>query len=114
MTREEQIAVASCAYGARGSSIDFIAGAKWADNHPKSPWISVEEDLPCNHKELITTDGYFKKETMPVITVDKCGIIEDNYMILCDDGKWVWKYGALPCCCAVPYYWMLIPKLPKE
>ena len=26
----------------------FIEGAKWADSHPKSPWISVDDDLPCN------------------------------------------------------------------
>lgn len=24
----------------------FIAGAKWADKNPKSPWISVEDKLP--------------------------------------------------------------------
>jgi len=24
----------------------FEAGAKWADEHPKSPWISVKEALP--------------------------------------------------------------------
>lgn len=53
MTREEQIAAASYVYGMRGSSIDFAAGATWADANPKSPWISVEEDLPCNHEELI-------------------------------------------------------------
>ena len=35
MTREEQIAIASCTYGSRGSSIDFTVGAKWADSHPK-------------------------------------------------------------------------------
>lgn len=45
MTREEQIAIASCAYGSRGSSIDFTVGAKWADSHPKPAWISVEDDL---------------------------------------------------------------------
>lgn len=27
----------------------FEAGVKWADSNPKSPWISVDEDLPCNH-----------------------------------------------------------------
>lgn len=26
--------------------IGFIEGALWADEHPKSPWISVEERLP--------------------------------------------------------------------
>ena len=31
----------------------FEKGAEWADEHPKSSWISVKEDLPCNHKELI-------------------------------------------------------------
>lgn len=24
----------------------FIAGAEWADAHPKNPWISVKEQLP--------------------------------------------------------------------
>ena len=31
----------------------FINGAEWADNNPKNPWISVEDDLPFNHKELL-------------------------------------------------------------
>ena len=31
----------------------FEAGVKWADEHHKSPWISVEDDLPCNHGELM-------------------------------------------------------------
>lgn len=86
----------------------FEAGVKWADTHPKSTWISVKEDLPCNHEEFIETGGHYLKETIYVITVNKYGIIENNYMILYDDGKWKWKYGATPC------YWMLIPKLPKE
>ena len=87
----------------------FIEGAKWADNNPKSPWISVEDDLPCNHEELITTDGHHEKNTICVITINKYGIIESNYMALYDDGKWGWKYGV-----PAPCYWMLIPKLPKE
>ena len=51
MTREEQIAIGSCAYGSRGSSIDFTVGAKWADEHPKSPWISVKDKLPTEEKD---------------------------------------------------------------
>ena len=31
----------------------FEAGVKWADSNAKSHWISVNEDLPCNHEELI-------------------------------------------------------------
>ena len=87
----------------------FIEGANWADAHPKSPWINVEDDLPCNHEELITTNGRYEKNTIYVITIDKYGIIESNYMVLYDDGKWEWKY-SLP----APCYWMLIPNLPPE
>ena len=56
MRREGEIAIASCAYGSRGSSIDFTAGVKWADSNPILPWINVNDDLPCNHKELISPD----------------------------------------------------------
>lgn len=89
--------------------IGLIEGLETADANPKSHWISVEDDLPCNHEELITTNGRYEKNTIYVITIDKYGIIESNYMVLYDDGKWEWKY-SLP----APCYWMLIPKLPKE
>ena len=87
----------------------YMSGIRWADANPKNPWISVDDDLPCNHEELITTNGRYEKNTIYVITIDKYGIIESNYMVLYDDGKWEWKY-SLP----APCYWMLIPKLPKE
>ena len=38
----------------------FEKGAEWADNNPKSHWISVEDDLPCNHKELLENEHYTK------------------------------------------------------
>lgn len=87
----------------------FIDGIEWADANPKNPWISVEDDLPCNHEELVTTDGHYEKNTICVITINKYGIIEGNYMVLYDDGKWEWRFGV-----PAPCYWMLIPKLPKE
>ena len=83
----------------------FLEGANFA---LENQWINVNDDLPCNYEELITTEGYYKKETINVITLDIYGIIEGNYMVLYDNDKWGWKYGAKPC------YWMLIPKLPKE
>ena len=39
----------------------FEAGVKWADEHPKSPWISVDEDLPCYHEELMHNEVFTKK-----------------------------------------------------
>lgn len=89
--------------------IGLKEGLETADANPKNPWINVEDDLPCNHEELITTDGHHEKNTICVITINKYGIIECNYMVLYDNGKWEWKYGV-----PAPCYWMLIPKLPKE
>lgn len=84
----------------------FLEGAEFTLNNQ---WISVEDDLPCNHEELIETGGHYEKNTICVITINKHGIIESNHMVLYDDGKWEWKYGV-----PAPCYWMLIPKLPKE
>ena len=86
----------------------FQYGAKWADENPKSPWISVKDDLPCNHDELIITNCYYNgKETINVITINKCGIVNENFMIFYDN-KWEWGFSTAPC------YWMPIPELPKE
>ena len=120
MTREEEIRKAidtifPIPASAKGRDYEqalmatgFEAGAQWADENPKTPWISVKADLPCNHEELITTGGYYEKETVDVITISKSGIIDTNYMVLYNNGIWRWKYGVVPC------YWMPIPELPKE
>ena len=42
----------------------FIEGAEFAI---KNQWISVEEDLPCNHDELFINDD--KKETKTVLSI---------------------------------------------
>ena len=104
MTLQEKIQKKAEGFGKLAPA--FIEGAKFV---LENQWISVEDDLPCNHEELITTNGRYEKNTIYVITIDKYGIIESNYMVLHDDGKWEWKY-SLP----APCYWMLIPKLPKE
>ena len=104
MTLQEKIQKKAEGFGKLAPA--FIEGAKFV---LENQWISVEDDLPCNHEELITTNGRYEKNTIYVITIDKYGIIESNYMVLYDDGKWEWKY-SLP----APCYWMLIPKLPKE
>lgn len=65
MTREEQIAAAFDDYSDSRKlctfddfeyidiQVAFEEGAEWADTNPKSQWISVDEDLPCNHEEFI-------------------------------------------------------------
>ena len=81
----------------------FIMGARWADDNHKSPWISVKDDLPCNHIELMHPIYYL--ETQHVVTN-----IQGHYYInrmVKYKGKWVWETGE-------PTHWMPIPELPKE
>ena len=109
MAREDQIAIASCAYGSRGSSIDFTVGAKWADSNPKSPWISVEDDLPCNNPDNI----YFGFTTS-VLAIDDKNNTFMAFMMKGKDNKWVWDSSHGFAFLDHITHWMPIPKLPKE
>ena len=109
MTREEQIEITSLAYGCVGSGIDFEAGAKWADANPKSPWISVKDDLPCNHKEMIKVvvedaDTY----TDCVLAMTDKGTMTIAYMYKFDSWSWHWNETDRIT------HWMAIPKLEEE
>lgn len=88
----------------------FEAGVNWADDNPKSPWISVDEDLPNDETELyiIYCEAYnkngddienkhyeiylanFDKEMSSWVNVESY----NNYF-----------FNVL--------YWMPMPKLPK-
>ena len=113
MTREKEIFTAASKYIEDNSmpdgfvaitdhTIPFIEGADWADAHPKSPWISVEDDLPCNHQEL-THSNY----TDRVLVLSRSGYFEVAFMNKIED---VWEWSTL----IMILYWMPIPKLPKE
>ena len=80
----------------------FEGGVKWADANPKLPWISVEDDLPCNHQEL-THSNY----TDRVLVLSRSGYFEVAFMNKIED---VWEWSTL----IMILYWMPIPKLPKE
>ena len=116
MTRKEEIANAAdkafptkAFYIPTFEILGFTFGARWADEHPKSPWISVKEDLPCNHEELMRTrDVCEGTETIEVFATSKGGLIWNDYMIYMN-GKWRWNGNYFE-----PDYWMIAPKLPKE
>lgn len=79
----------------------FVAGANWAYECFKSPWISVEEDLPCNHDDSI----YFGTTTL-VLTRLEDGDFYVTYMKKSKvTNNWYWV--------AVKHvtHWMPIPKL---
>ena len=80
----------------------FLEGAKFA---LENQWINVEDDLPCNHKELLIDNKQCSK-TFKVFVTNIYGENWSDYMIY-KNGKWRWNsYG--------PDYWMPAPKLPKE
>ena len=82
----------------------FCTGAKWADNNLKSPWISVKDDLPCNHKELLLSTGYHTVTVFTYKSGGACGV--DNMIVR--NGKWEWEVRK-----ENYLYWMPIPNLPK-
>lgn len=82
--------------------LGFVDGALWADDNPKSPWISVKDDLPYKHKELISLDD--KRDTKYVVALIHGYIILSRMYKL--DGKWHWENDK-------PTYWIPIPELPK-
>lgn len=82
----------------------FLEGAKFA---LENQWISVKNDLPCNHDDMYnmsgssiyTNDVLALDDTRPVIV----------YMIFNDKtGEWKWNKPLNI------KYWFPIPKLPKE
>ena len=75
----------------------FIEGAKWADVHPKSPWISTDKYLPKQGGHYLCNDGYN----------------HISMLAFCGD-KWVNSrtFDDIPL--ESVKYWMFPPRLPKE
>lgn len=119
MKREEQIREAATAYtkvrcpmvigGDRfknkinSINANFIAGAEWADKNQKSPWISVEEMLPCRHPAKFVN---WSKEVFVAVKrgreyrtyVDEYSHIYNTWRVFGDKVT----------------HWMPIPQLPNE
>ena len=84
-------------------------GLETADYNPKSPCISVNDDLPCNHKKMMRNPCIFKPETVEVlvkVNYKTSPLFRVDYMIF-DDDRWKWgrNFGIT--------HWMPIPKLPE-
>lgn len=80
----------------------FLKGAEYALNNQ---YINVEDDLPCNHKELLED---YKYETVTVIVKYLYSSIPSSDYMRLDKGKWVWMRN-----CGVTH-WMPIPRFIKE
>lgn len=84
----------------------FLEGANFA---LENQWISVNEDLPCNHSDLVLTYNNISFSTKRVLvmtdihTLFLCEMKKDN------DRGWIWNYSTKD----KIVYWMPIPELPK-
>ena len=117
MTRDKEIDNAKNAFYKRiledGYYYDprdcFEEGADWADANPKSPWISVNDDLPCNHEELIVNHDNAITTIVLVCYCYKGNVYGIDYMFNSPKRGlgWEWSKGT-------PCYWMPIPNPPKE
>lgn len=93
----------------------FEKGAEWANEHSKSPWISIKDDLPCNHKELIVNKNYTKKVLVVLAWDDDPSKKHIEICNMCNkigsfNTNWYWKYKAY----YHVVYWKPLPELPKE
>lgn len=84
----------------------FLEGAKFA---LENQWISVEDDLPCNHEELIVNHDNAITTIVLVCYCYKGNVYGIDYMfnITKRELGWEWSKGT-------PCYWMPIPELPKS
>ena len=112
MTREEEIkkALGEQFYSTPCSKtykMGFEVGAMWADNNPKSSWINVKDDLPCNNPNNIHF-GFTNK----VLATDGKDIFI-AYMKKNKNNKWVWCSDDNFDLSHIITYWIPIPKLPN-
>ena len=75
----------------------------------ESPWISVEENLPCNNPNNIHF-GFTNK----VFVIDSNKNIFIAYMKKNKNNKWVWCSDDNFDLSHIITHWMPIPELPKE
>lgn len=88
MIREEEIKLlvqhlAKVWYAGANSNLEalFEQAVQWADEHPKSPWISVKERLPTNQKQKVIMRkrtgqhycGWFDTSLNCFLTIDPSG-----------------------------------------
>ena len=113
MTRQEEIHSVSNQLSelykcSKTFKMGFEAGAKWADEHPKSLWISVKDDLPCNYPDNIHF-GFTDK----VIATDGTSIFI-LHMKKCKDNKWIWCNVDSVDISHIITHWMPFPEPPKK
>lgn len=86
----------------------FNRGIEFQKN--KNQWISIEDDLPCNHSDLVLTYNDIPFSTKKVLVMT-----DSHTLFLCemkkdDDHGWIWNYLTKD----KINHWFPIPELPKK
>ena len=89
--------------------LGFVDGALWADENPKSTWISVKESLPNDNPNNIHF-GFTNK----VFVKDEYKSIFIAYMKKDRNNKWIWCGDDNFDLSHIITHWMPIPEVPKE
>ena len=97
MTLQEKIQKKAEGFGKLAPA--FLEGAEFA---LENQWISVGDDLPCNHEELL--DGNITRQ---VFVRKKNGEYDISFMINFTRWELINRFENVT-------HWMPIPKLPKE
>ena len=91
----------------------FNVGLKYgldvADSDPISPWISVDDDLPRNHSDLVLTYNDIPFSTKRVMVLTYIHTLFLCEMKKDDDRGWIWNYPTKD----IITHWFPIPELPK-
>ena len=85
----------------------FLEAADYALNNQ---WISVNEDLPCNHSDLILTYNDIPFSTKRVLVMTDIHTLFLCEMKKDDNRGWIWNYSTKD----KITYWFPIPKFIKE
>lgn len=111
MKRKEEIGNAACMYCATNEVMaGFMTGAEWADEHPKSPWISVEDRLPEEGQQIL--EAYTMECTASGLKSFNEEILFSCYRgkFVCDGKETNYGIGKSK---STTHHWMPIPQIEK-
>ena len=104
MTPQEKIQKKSEGFGKLAPV--FLEGAEFALNNQ---WINVDEDLPCNHSDLVLTYNKIPFSTKRVLVMTDIHTLFLCEMKKDDDRGWIWNYSTKD----KITHWFPIPELPR-
>lgn len=89
----------------------FICGARWADQNPASPWVSVKDRLPEDSLPILTNPQLGRK-SIRVIVLMMDGRIMEAHRRFYSNRQWYWNIPSRMR--EQVTHWMPVPARPRE